>query len=201
VQLLWPLNYALRKLYGLENITNETIRVINGLLEHPNYNANDYSIRFNFFGQFSVAHRKTGVVLASGQTKYCYVEYQNLHAQSKLFPTAFANVNAKVLECKETLHFWFGDGKVSSVVANINTKQVNVAKYYGIGAEHPFHNTIKIIMDGQLCISKINKEVWDASEMYGYTIEDKEYLPSTPLNEIFSISNMFINDKASLETK
>lgn len=197
--LLWPLSYSLQKLHRLDEIKKETIRVINDLLQKATYDARDYGIDFKCFDGFSVYHRKTGTILAYIYTKQCFVEYKNLPVQSKLFPAAFASEHSQALEFSESLYFWYEDGKASSIVAEISADQIGTSRYYGIGAECPFHNTIKIIMNGDLDIKKITKEVWDASEMYGYTIEDKEYPPSTPLDQIFSISNKLLNDKVSPE--
>lgn len=193
--LLCPFTYALRKIYRMDAIKNEAIRVINGLVDEPTYDARDYRVKFHLLDGFSFCHRTTGLVLASVQTKYQQVNFKNLQTRTKFFPTDFARDNSGRLKFSEGLAFWYSNGGATTVISEIKVDpDYSLERNRNLDA-CPYHNVISIRMDCRLEVAAIEKEVWDTSEMYGYTIEEKSYPVNTPLSQIFVISNKFINER------
>jgi hypothetical protein len=195
--LLCPLTLVKNRIHGLNRLKDETIRVINELVDEPLYDTKDYKVRTGIFDGFSFYHKRTGHVLASAcRIKDRYVGIKNPDIKSKFFPNDFAQEHSGIFKVSEDLYFWHDKNKACSIISEINVDPIVSKKIYGIGAEHPYHNTIKIKLDDQIDIISIVKEVYDLSEMYCSTIESKELPPDQPLEEIFNISNGFINEKA-----
>lgn len=197
--LLFPFTLVKSCTHGpsLNKLKDETIRVINELVDKPLYDTKDYKVRIRLFEGFTFYHKRTGHVLASsGLIKCGYVSIENKDIKSKFFPTDFAQEHSEIFEVSEYLYFRHEKNKVYSIISEIHVDPIAGKKFYGIGEEHPYYNTIKIKMDDQFNIRSVMKYVYDLSEMYGSTIESKEYPADKPLGEIFNISNGFVNEKA-----
>jgi hypothetical protein len=197
--LLFPFTLVKSRIHGprLNELKDETIRVINKLVDKPLYDTKDYEVRIGLFEGFTFYHKETGHVLASAGLLNCgYVGIENKDIRSKFFPAEFAQEHSKTLKVSEYLSIRHDENKVYSITSEVVVDQIASTKFFG--REHPYRNIITIRLDDQFNIKSIHKKTYNLSEKNGQTLHSKEYPHDKPVDieRMYNISNMFINEKA-----